>query len=440
MTIGEGMESGKGWLIEDPQRRDVFVTKRSIQVKGRNGQLEDVPAGLTLREICQQYPNACWGKMLRIFFTEGWTERQIHDNLPVKGKTAARAHNYLQKAKKAELCLMNADAGRIRLVTQNKFKGRKTGSKRTASQLDDGVGLNDHEVDNHPQKKTRRSESSQKDLKVQLSVLHSGVVRNLNRQPGQSRPYPASIAELQLQHQVYMETQENKLLMTNRLVLKGLVMANSPLGQRLQAIEQQWRDEFNGFVAATYLTGTDDMLPPVLLRGMDAFEVLLTIVEFEERNTVPKRSSNELRMVAYSRLLDFLAWQKRQIQQDLNVAFVDIDNSASLIDPRMVLGGSLTGNSISAPFTRLSRPQANVPAQSWPTAAPAPLSYHGTHTRLTTYPDGRMEGQASSYPFATNASSDGRYTAQIPYAGISDSAQPYGNGQVGCYPILNGYS
>lgn len=62
---------------------------------------DEIPARLSLREICQNYPNHVWGTGLRLFMHENFTAEQIWNYLPddvrMKG-CKGRPHNYLQQA------------------------------------------------------------------------------------------------------------------------------------------------------------------------------------------------------------------------------------------------------------------------------------------------------------------------------------------------------
>ncbi|KAK5304745.1 hypothetical protein LTR99_003810 [Exophiala xenobiotica] len=107
-TIGRGEDAGSNLLAlfgNDNRPR----TRYHLRVReGRTGNdawrryrpsNATIPAGLSLEDICRQYPNHVWGTGLRLFEAEGWKAKRIWDALPPDGRNQGagiRPWNYLQ--------------------------------------------------------------------------------------------------------------------------------------------------------------------------------------------------------------------------------------------------------------------------------------------------------------------------------------------------------
>ena len=85
----------------------------------------EIPARVTLEEICQKYPNHVWGSGLRIFMHEQMPASKIWDHLPSKFRMKGcknRPHNYLQAAIGREIDHMMKDSGDKRAIIKRKTR------------------------------------------------------------------------------------------------------------------------------------------------------------------------------------------------------------------------------------------------------------------------------------------------------------------------------
>ena len=96
----------------------------------------EIPARLTLREICQRYPNHVWGTGLRLFMHEHCPAELIWQYLPdgvrMKG-CKGRPHNYLQQAIGREIDkIMKEDTGRDRQIIKRKSEKDENDEEKPA--------------------------------------------------------------------------------------------------------------------------------------------------------------------------------------------------------------------------------------------------------------------------------------------------------------------
>ena len=133
-------ESGRNLMAlfgDDEEPRMKYPT--TIE-RGRKGQYysnkhqswdEPLPAGLTLKQVCNDYPNHVWGSGLRIFMRENWDAERIYRELPTGCKpdgAEQRKWNYLQQAMGREDDRMAQEDGNPRepqKKTPEKQKGRR---------------------------------------------------------------------------------------------------------------------------------------------------------------------------------------------------------------------------------------------------------------------------------------------------------------------------
>ena len=137
---------------EEPRTKYPMTIER-----GRKGQYysskhrswdEPLPARLTLKEICNEYPNHVWGSGLRIFMRENWDAERIYRELPVGCRADGaeqRKWNYLQQAMGREDDRMAQEDGNPREPQ------KKTPEKRKGSPGADDSDYGDDEGDGQPQ-------------------------------------------------------------------------------------------------------------------------------------------------------------------------------------------------------------------------------------------------------------------------------------------------
>lgn len=78
---------------------------------------DTLPAGLSLLELMNNYPNHCWGEGLRLLMAEGVTAEELYNNIPEQARhtvATTRQHNYLQHAYSRELGRMVADEAGVK--------------------------------------------------------------------------------------------------------------------------------------------------------------------------------------------------------------------------------------------------------------------------------------------------------------------------------------
>ncbi|ETI26774.1 hypothetical protein G647_10219 [Cladophialophora carrionii CBS 160.54] len=134
--IGEGLGSGRNWLVirvgtPEPVLRAPLLIARckrdpiNQQINTPYPTANDViPAGTSLRQVCQHFPRHVWGDMLRIFLSEQWDARRIWEMLPpnMRNNSTNRPWNYLQAAMGREVdTMMQEDTG-VRRVPLKKAR------------------------------------------------------------------------------------------------------------------------------------------------------------------------------------------------------------------------------------------------------------------------------------------------------------------------------
>ena len=149
-------ESGRNLMAlfgndEEPRTKYPMTIER-----GRKGQYysnnhrswdEPLPARLTLKEVCNDYPNHVWGSGLRIFMRENWDAERIYRELPKGCKpdgAEQRKWNYLQQAMGREDDRMAQEDGNPREPQ------KKTPEKRKGSQGAEDSEYGDDERDWEP--------------------------------------------------------------------------------------------------------------------------------------------------------------------------------------------------------------------------------------------------------------------------------------------------
>ena len=133
-------ESGRNLMAlfgddEEPKLKYPMTIER-----GRKGQYYSnkhrswdgpLPAGITLKQVCNDYPNHVWGSGLRIFMRENWDAERIYRELPTGCKpdgAEQRKWNYLQQAMGREDDRMAQEDGNPRepqKKTPEKHKGSR---------------------------------------------------------------------------------------------------------------------------------------------------------------------------------------------------------------------------------------------------------------------------------------------------------------------------
>ena len=120
--------------------------------RGRKGQYyssnhqswdEPLPAGLTLKQVCNDYPNHVWGSGLRIFMRENWDAERIYRELPTGCKpdgAEQRKWNYLQQAMGREDDRMAQEDGNPREPQKKTPEKRKDGRGGDDSDYGDDEG------------------------------------------------------------------------------------------------------------------------------------------------------------------------------------------------------------------------------------------------------------------------------------------------------------
>ena len=128
--LGRGVDSGRNWLVMRDGDNDPVLHTSLIIVRCKRdtshgaAQYPDataiIPAGTTLRQVCELYPRHVWGEMLRIFLAESWDARSMWEAIPHGARnnsTRGRAWNYFQAAMGRELDIMHLEeTGTRRLV------------------------------------------------------------------------------------------------------------------------------------------------------------------------------------------------------------------------------------------------------------------------------------------------------------------------------------
>ena len=149
-------ESGRNLMAlfgddEEPKLKYPMTIER-----GRKGQYysskhqswdEPLPAGLTLKQVCNDYPNHVWGSGLRIFMRENWDAERIYRELPTGCKpdgAEQRKWNYLQQAMGREDDRMAQEDGNPREPQ------KKTPEKRQGGRGADDSDYGDDEGDWEP--------------------------------------------------------------------------------------------------------------------------------------------------------------------------------------------------------------------------------------------------------------------------------------------------
>ncbi len=137
-TIDRTHHSGRN-LMALFDNSDTPRTRYRLRVeKGRAGQYAaagypeahtELPARLSLREICQHFPNHVWGNGLRLFMHEYIRPEQIWrdlpDNVRMKG-CKGRMHNYLQQAIGRQIdAMMLEETGEKRVIIPRNHDGDK---------------------------------------------------------------------------------------------------------------------------------------------------------------------------------------------------------------------------------------------------------------------------------------------------------------------------
>ncbi|ETN46106.1 uncharacterized protein HMPREF1541_00290 [Cyphellophora europaea CBS 101466] len=174
-----GMTSGRNWMgYFDPNDPERLVTRCRLRIRrgrgsdgrgeshsylGYDSSREILPAGLSLEEICELYPNHVWGEMLRIFLSEGWTGASIFEALPGDVQKAIRAgrsgapektrpQNYMQAACGREIDKMANEDNMYRPVKSAPNKGKKRKSRRSSEDDQEDDDDDVEEVSRHRQK------------------------------------------------------------------------------------------------------------------------------------------------------------------------------------------------------------------------------------------------------------------------------------------------
>lgn len=149
-TLGSGYNSGRNRLaIFTSGNVDTPRTTFPIRVeRGRFGRAADarypsadqiLPGGLSLPEICAQYPNHVWGSMMRVFLAEEWHAERIWNALPQDVRhhtTRARPWNYIQQAIGREIDRMFFEVTGCRRVPVPREVGEAVGSNEDDSDGD----------------------------------------------------------------------------------------------------------------------------------------------------------------------------------------------------------------------------------------------------------------------------------------------------------------
>ena len=163
-------ESGRNLMAlfgddEEPRLKYPMTIER-----GRKGQYysskhqswdEPLPAGLTLKQVCNDYPNHVWGSGLRIFMRENWDAERIYRELPTGCKpdgAEQRKWNYLQQAMGREDDRMAQEDGNPR-EPQKKTPEKHKGS-RGADDSDYGDDEGDWEPESSGAKRRRTRRGS----------------------------------------------------------------------------------------------------------------------------------------------------------------------------------------------------------------------------------------------------------------------------------------
>ena len=163
-------ESGRNLMAlfgddEEPRMKYPMTIER-----GRKGQYysnkhtswdEPLPSGLTLKQVCNDYPNHVWGSGLRIFMRENWDAERIYRELPTGCKpdgAEQRKWNYLQQAMGREDDRMAQEDGNPR-EPQKKTPEKHKGSRR-ADDSDHGDDEGDWEPGSSGSKRRRMRRGS----------------------------------------------------------------------------------------------------------------------------------------------------------------------------------------------------------------------------------------------------------------------------------------
>ncbi|EXJ54220.1 hypothetical protein A1O7_09557 [Cladophialophora yegresii CBS 114405] len=163
--IGEGLGSGRNWLVirvgtTEPVLRAPLLIARckrdpiNQQIGTPYPTANDViPAGTSLRQVCQRFPRHVWGDMLRIFLSEQWDARRIWDMLPqnMRNNSSNRPWNYLQAAMGREVDTMMQEETGVRRVPLKKARTpTPTPEVGAALLLRDSNMINDAEMISEP--------------------------------------------------------------------------------------------------------------------------------------------------------------------------------------------------------------------------------------------------------------------------------------------------
>jgi hypothetical protein len=351
--VGTGLDAGVGWLgYLDDARPGVLVTRCPIKLEAplrrmtpRLNQFkspeEVVPALMTLEEIAEHYPNHVWGKMLRIFVAEGYKGPAIYNMLPKDARDPLasdvannRPANYLQHAigREQDHAMLEEPIPYFRKIRMNKSKGHPKVQKRKMDDDDhDDVVEDDHDEapTSKRQKlsKTRskpiRGETKAKKSPVRLSVQTSKAVADLVRKPNSTEAYPLSADEMETQQRVDIQIQRTKMLLSDRLMVRSYDLVHQSFCERLQLVEKEWYEAFNKFLSGYHLFQTDKtVLPPISNQNNEPFEVILTVIEHEQRlNKATATNEAMLRSTAYGVLEFFLASFEESLSAELSFAY-----------------------------------------------------------------------------------------------------------------------
>jgi hypothetical protein len=146
--IGKGVRSGCNWLVvvdgsEEPVLRVPLMIERSkcdtSESNSYPGSNTVIPAGTSLRTICQEYPRHVWGEMLRIFMSESWDGRDIWNLLPLNFRNNAlnRPWNYIQAATGREADRMTWETTGRQRVKEPKPKQRSSSAETDETDPED---------------------------------------------------------------------------------------------------------------------------------------------------------------------------------------------------------------------------------------------------------------------------------------------------------------
>ncbi|KPI38876.1 uncharacterized protein AB675_5836 [Cyphellophora attinorum] len=432
-TIGTGLDAGVGWLgYLDDARRDLLVTRCPIKLQAplrrmtaRLMQFKSpevvIPALMKLEEIAEHYPNHVWGKMLRIFVAEGYKGPAIYNMLPQGARTPLaldvannRPANYLQHAigREQDHAMLEEPKPYFRMIRMNKSKGHAKVQKR---KMDD----DDHDVDIEDDHNEASTSKRQK----------------LSKTRSNTQAYPLSADEMENQQRVDIQIQRTKMLLSDRLMVRNRDLVHQSFRERLQLVEKEWYEAYNKFLSDYHLFQTDKtMLPPICNQNNEPFEVILTVVEHEQRlNEATANDEAMLRNTAYGVLEFFLASFEDTLSAELSLAYqkapIEVRQAmasyvAGQLRPMPVLKAERTFSASTDASTKFAGALSNGHVKSSSSTATLPKL---NHLDAVGRSSSRREKQRSSSPMVPTGNSyapQANRPAQVRFAEHSRPGTP----------------